>query len=63
MVPCSLYKLRDARGEDVQRRRRSPRVEGLQAGGGLERVTPLTRKRKREDALQARSAEGSGIRR
>ena len=35
----------DARGEDVQRRRRSPRVEGLPAGGGLERVT---RKRQRE---------------
>ena len=50
MVPCSLYKLRDARGEDVQRRRRSPRVEGLPAGGGMERVT---RKRQREDAPPA----------
>ena len=40
----------DARGEDVQRRRRSPRVEGLPAGGGLERVT---RKRQREDAPPA----------
>ena len=41
----------DAHVEDVQRRRQSPRVEGLQAGGCLKRVT---RKRKREDAPQAR---------